>query len=499
MTVSSIGGSSATAIQSLVNLRNQLNDLQQQLSTGKKSTTYAGLGLSRGMSVSLNSQISALSSFDDTIGLVSTRINVAQQSLSRMGDLGSALNTTMQQGNSGGGTLGATTIQSTAKSSLDEMIGLLNGQAGNRYLFSGRATDAPAVASYDQILNGDGTKAGLTQIISERNQADLGSDGLGRLTLSSPSSGVVQVDEQATTFGLKLASATSNLTNATVTGPTGSPATMSVDFTGGNPNPGDNITLRFTLPDGSTQNLTMTATTSNPPGANGFAIGANASNTAANFQTALTSSIGTLGATSLTAASSVQASNEFFNADVNSPPMRVDGPPFDTATGLIAGTAANSVIWYTGETGTDPARSSATARIDLSLSVNYGIRANENGIRSIIQGMATMAAVTVPNDANSSGLSQAYQQRISGSLNGTSGGQTVSSIETDLATAQVALGAATTRHQQQSSTLSGYLDQITGVSNEQVGAEILTLQTRLQASMQVTSMLYQTSLVNYMK
>lgn len=344
MTVSSIGGSSATAIQSLVNLRNQLNDLQQQLSTGQKSTTYAGLGLSRGMSVSLNSQLSALSSFDDTIGLVSTRINVAQQSLSRMGDLGSALNTTMQQGNSGGGTLGATTIQSTAKSSLDEMIGLLNGQAGNRYLFSGRATDTPAVESYDHIINGDGTKAGLTQIISERNQADLGADGLGRLAITSPSAGVVQVDEDATTFGLKLASVSSTLSNAAVSGPTGSPATMSVDFTAGNPNPGDNITLRFTLPDGSTQNLNMVATTANPPGPNGFTIGANAAATAGNFQTALTSSISTLGATSLTAASSVQASNEFFNADVNNPPMRVDGPPFDTATGLIAGTSVNSEI-----------------------------------------------------------------------------------------------------------------------------------------------------------
>lgn len=499
MTVSSIGGQSSAAIQSLVNLRNQLNDLQQQLSTGKKSTTYAGLGLSRGMSVSLNSQISALSSFDDTIGLVSTRINVAQQSLSRMSDLGSALKTTIQQGNSGGGSIGATTVKSTAQSSLDEMIGLLNGQAGDRYVFSGRATDTPAVESYDHILNGDGTRAGLTQIISERNQADLGADGLGRLAITSPSAGVVQVDEDATTFGLKLASVSSTLSNATVTGPAGSPATMSVDFTGGNPNPGDNIVLRLTLPDGTTQNLTMTATTSNPPGADGFTIGANATATAASFQTALASSIATLGATSLTAASSVQASNEFFNADVNNPPMRVDGPPFDTATGLIAGTSTNSVIWYTGETGTDPARSSATARIDPSLSVNYGIRANEDGIRSVIQGMATMAAVTVPDDANTSALSQAYQQRVSGALNGTNGGQTIANIQTDLATAQVSLGAASTRHQQQNSTLSGYLDQITGVSNEQVGAEILTLQTRLQASMQVTSMLYQTSLVNYLK
>ena len=57
------------------------------------------------------------------------------------------------------------------------------------------------------------------------------------------------------------------------------------------------------------------------------------------------------------------------------------GPPFDAATGMIAGTAANTVIWYTGETGSDPARSTATARIDQSLAVSYGARANEDGIR----------------------------------------------------------------------------------------------------------------------
>ena len=37
------------------------------------------------------------------------------------------------------------------------------------------------------------------------------------------------------------------------------------------------------------------------------------------------------------------------------------------------------------------------------------------------------------------------------------------------------------------------------VSIEQVGTELLTLQTRMQASMQTTSMLFQLSLVNYLK
>ena len=52
---------------------------------------------------------------------------------------------------------------------------------------------------------------------------------------------------------------------------------------------------------------------------------------------------------------------------------------------------------------------------------------------------------------------------------------------------------------QATATLNDYLQQIEGVSNEEVGSEILALQTRMQASMQTTAILFQTSLVNYLK
>ena len=121
----------------------------------------------------------------------------------------------------------------------------------------------------------------------------------------------------------------------------------------------------------------------------------------------------------------------------------MDGPPFDTATAMTAGSAANTVIWYTGEAGSDPARSTATARIDPSLSVSYGARANEDGIRTLVQNIATLAAVTVsPTDPNGADLSAALNQRLTANLNGTAGTQTVTDIETDLASAQTSLNAA---------------------------------------------------------
>jgi len=500
MSISSIGAQSALIMKQLVQMRAQFDDLQRQLATGHKSATYAGLGIDRGVTVSRNSQLSAISSYDDTIQNVMARINLMNTALGNMIDISSSVKAAMVQANGVSNGSGAEVAQQTGLNSLDQLLALLNARAGDRYLFSGRATDTPAVETLDHILNGNGSRAGLKQLINERNQADLGADGRGRLTIGAGGPNTVQIDKQVTTFGFKLGSITSNVTGATTSGPTGSPASMSIDFSTAVPNPGETVTVRLNLPDGTSENLTLTATTDSPPGANEFTIGATVGQTATNFQTALTTSIENLGASALTAASAVAASSEFFNADVNNPPQRVGGlPPYFAATGMVAGTTANTVIWYTGETGSDPARSTATARIDQSLSVSYGARANEEAIRNLVQNVATLAAVTIsPTNPNGVALSGELDNRIAVNIGNTSI-QTISDIETDLASAQTSLQAAKGRHQQANATLSDFLQQIDGVSNEDVGAKLLTLQTRMQASLQITSMLYQTSLVNYIK
>ena len=503
MSVSTVSGQSALAIQQLVAMRAQFDDLQRQLSTGQKSSTYAGLGLNRGVTVSLNAQLAAISGYDSTIGNVGTRISLMNTALGQMTSITSNVKAAMVQANTtgAGNGNGPSVAQQTAQSSLDQLLGLLNTQAAGRYLFSGRATDQPAVETTDHILNGNGSQAGLKQLISERTQADLGASGLGRLVISQPSSTDVSVAEDSTSpFGLKLASVTSNLTNATVSSPTGAPASLDIDLSGGNPNAGETVSLRFNLPDGTSQNLTLTATNSATPSAGQFTIGATSADTALNLQNAVTAGITTLGATSLTAASAVAASNDFFDADLNNPPQRVNGPPFDTATGMTAGTAANSVVWYTGEPGTGPARATATARIDTSLSVSYGARANEQGFRDIVQNIATLAAVPISaSDPNAAQLSSALNQRLNVNLSGVPGAQTITNIATDLASAQTAMKAASDRHSQTSATLGDFLQSIEGVSSEQVGTELLALQTRMQAAMQTTAMLFQTSLVNYLK
>jgi hypothetical protein len=60
------------------------------------------------------------------------------------------------------------------------------------------------------------------------------------------------------------------------------------------------------------------------------------------------------------------------------------------------------------------------------------------------------------------------------------------------------LGAAKQRHRQTEASLTDLLQSIEGVQMEEVGAQILALQTNLQASLQTTALLYRTTLLNYL-
>ncbi len=307
-------GTSSVLNQSVLSLKNQMTALQSQLTTGQKSTTYAGMGVNEGFAIAARSQLSNISAFTDTMTNINTDIGVANTGLQSMVDIGntmiSAAGSTAQTLNSAGQTI----AQQTAYSQLSSMLGILNMQAGDRYLFSGSAINTPSVASVDNIINGTTTQAGLKQVIAERQQAD-GTSGLGRLIVASPTATSVQVVEDAagSPYGLKLNAVSSSLTGATVTGPTGSPSGASVSLGATNPNNGDQVSFAFTLPDGTTESIKLTASSATPPPAGSFAIGTTPAATAANLKTALTSAIGTLANTSLVAASEIAAGNDFFN------------------------------------------------------------------------------------------------------------------------------------------------------------------------------------------
>ena len=162
-------------------MRSSLADLQRQLGTGKKSTTYAGLGIDRGLAVGLRAKLAAITGYANSSTQVGVRISMQQTALSQIRTIGSTVKSATFTQPFEIDSSGQTSTQRAAKAQLDQILGALNTPAGDRYLFSGRAGDKPATDTLDHILNGDGARAGLKQVIAERNQADLGSSGLGRL------------------------------------------------------------------------------------------------------------------------------------------------------------------------------------------------------------------------------------------------------------------------------------------------------------------------------
>jgi len=180
-------------------------------------------------------------------------------------------------------------------------------------------------------------------------------------------------------------------------------------------------------------------------------------------------------------------------------PLRVNGPPFATATNLIGGTPANTVSWYTGEVGTDSPRGTAIARVDQAVTVQYGARANEQALRYQLQNIAVYAAVTTnASNPNSKAQVSALQQRISANLAPQNGQQSIQDMQAEIAGAQTAIKAATDRQTQLKGMAQTMLDEIEGINADEVATKILALQTNLQASYQTTSMLYQTTLTKYL-
>jgi flagellin-like hook-associated protein FlgL len=486
---------SLTMRNSINNIQTQLQDLQKQLTTGLKTDSFAGLGDARSLVLSLNNQVSQSNSYLGTIQTTQLRMKSSMDALTSMNNIASELKTGSLTGPFDLTSGGQTNLQITAGMRLSEVVDLLNLNVGDRQLFSGKSTQTEPVVNSNLMLNGDTTHAGLKTVIAQRNAADLG-DGKGRLTLTLPAVDTVSMSEDAagSPYGFKLSNVSSSLTGATVTGPIGSPAATDVAFGGSLPKDGESISFDLTLPDGTSTTVKLTATTDSPPAAGQFTIGADAATTASNFQTALGSSLQTEAKRSLTSASAAQAGNDFFA----NPPVRVDGPPYDTATATIAGTSDNTVIWYQGD-NSGTAGNNFIATIGDGSQVAYGARADQGALSTVVKNAALLAAVTYSgNDSDSAAAYSELTKRTGSALNYDNGAQSLESVITDLGLKSSTLDSAQSKLQTQISTSKSVLSDTQNADPYAVATQLNSLMTQLQASYQVTSSLSQLSLVKFL-
>lgn len=614
-----------SSFQNISNMKDRFDTLQGQLATGQKAATLAEMGSSRFFDLSMRARLSKISGYQDTITSVNLRLDVMDTTIAQLDKLEADQRTLATPGGYGSSNINLSITPDLSLARLDEVLDLLNASVDGRYLFGGSTTDKEPVEDTASILDGALGRDGFRTVVGERKLADAGTDGLGRLDITTATDTVTLAEDGSHPFGFKLSTVSASGTNIALTQPTGTPPSLSVQVTA-LPVAGEKVTIGLTLPDGSQEVINLVATTGATE-AGAFQIGADPDATAANLATALEASLEKLGGTALAAASTFAAADNFFNGQ-GDPVLRVDGPPFDTATALVAATQADTVFWYQGETqgigaddlgrlnvstttGTttlaeavpvapgygfridsvtegltnatatlaatnpeslavnftglpiageainirltlpdggiqdvtlravtgaagpgeftigadanatsanfgaalntslgiaakqaagDP-RATVTAKIEDNTSVKYGVQANENGFVSLIRSLAAMTVETYPEsdpttNGRFDGMAVRQQSRLSESHNNEPGSIEVVGIELNLAKTRMAnISERLTASDAQLNTM---LEEIEGVSKEEVAMEILALQTRLEASYQTTALVAQLSLVNYM-
>lgn len=278
----------------------------------------------------------------------------------------------------------------------------------------------------------------------------------------------------------------------------GQPASASFTV-GNNPAAGDTITLKLGLHDGTTKTITLTAAaTADPTSATTFAIGATPEETTANLSRTLQSALTSAANTELSASSTARASLNFFEGSpaAGLSPRRVaaDG------NGYAEAASAKTVIWYKGDTASDP-RASATVQAGASRTVAIGAQANEEAIRRTLAGLAAVAAesFTTATGTVDTARFEAVSGRAASLLTASEGQQSLEQLGTDFGLAASSMANAKSVANTTKATLQDSLDGVDTVSTEEVAAKLLSLQTQLQASYKVTSILSEMSLVNYLR
>jgi flagellar hook-associated protein 3 FlgL len=252
------------------------------------------------------------------------------------------------------------------------------------------------------------------------------------------------------------ASTTSPATALTAATPTTS-ASATVTFDGTEA-PGDNVRVTLTDPGGKVREVELVAV-SGRAGPGQFSIGASVADTADNFNKALLRSV-------------TEAAAD------------AEGNP----------------------------RQSVSASVEDSGRVNYGMQANESGYLRMIRTFASMTIEAYPEissdfGANSGSVANAkarfdamarrQQEQMSEGHNTERG--SIEIITMEMGVARASLNAASQRHTNYKAQLDNLLSDVETVSKENVAMEIMALQTRLTASYQVTAMVSDLSLGNFLR
>ena len=169
--ITAINMSDAGWMTSLINdaatIRQQLNTLTTQASTGLVGNTYAGLGGGASIALNLNPQIADLTTWQANINQATGGMQVAQTTMSQIQSIAQSLYSQLGNLNS----MNPSEVDSVAAQARDDLssvASLLDATDGNTYVFGGADTTNPPVPDPNQIL----TSGFYTQIAAAVGSLD---------------------------------------------------------------------------------------------------------------------------------------------------------------------------------------------------------------------------------------------------------------------------------------------------------------------------------------
>jgi flagellar hook-associated protein 3 FlgL len=151
--ISSTGfGYSTTLMANAASVRQQLDVLTEQASSGRVADTYAGLGNAANVSLSLSPQIASMQNYSKNIDQATGSMQVTQTAMTQIQNIAAAFVAVIPNLN-GLNPSEVDSVAANARSALSQVAGLLDSKNGDVYVFGGQDTANPPVPAPDAILS----------------------------------------------------------------------------------------------------------------------------------------------------------------------------------------------------------------------------------------------------------------------------------------------------------------------------------------------------------
>jgi flagellar hook-associated protein 3 FlgL len=144
-------GMMSSLVANAASVKQKLNQLTNQVSTGLVGNTYAGLGSGAPVSLDLRPQIASMQTWQNNVDASTGRISVAQTALTQLQSIAS--NFYAQLNNvQGVNSSEIDSVAANARDAIGQVADLLDTQDGGVYVFAGQDTGNPPVPDPDNIL-----------------------------------------------------------------------------------------------------------------------------------------------------------------------------------------------------------------------------------------------------------------------------------------------------------------------------------------------------------